>query len=197
MRMLDVSLKRLQVDQLDLLHVHALMGPEDLEAVSAKGGAYEAAAKAQDQKMARFIGITCHAYPDVLATALDRHEFDCTQMALNAAQRGQVKGANPCFETVALPVALRKKMGVTAMKIFAQDALVGQAAPEKLIHYSMSLPVAATVIGMPKVEHIEKNVAAAKAFKTLPADEMKRMSTELSAKNKLALDLHFRNHLDA
>jgi hypothetical protein len=35
----------------------------------------------------------------------------------------------PSFETVALPVALRKKMGVTAMKIFAQDVLVGQAPP--------------------------------------------------------------------
>ena len=148
MRMLDVSLKRLQVDQVDLLHIHALMGPDDLAAVSAKGGAYEAAVKAKEQKMARFIGITCHAFPDVLKTALERHEFDCTQMALNAAMRSQEKGALPSFETVALPVAVRKKMGVTAMKIFAADVLVGQASPDKLIHYSMSLPVAATVIGM-------------------------------------------------
>ena len=128
MRMLDVSLKRLQVDHVDLLHIHALMGPDDLAAVSAKGGAYEAAMKAKEQKMARFIGITCHAFPDVLKTALERHDFDCTQMALNAAMRSQVKDAQPSFETVALPVALRKKMGVTAMKIFAQDALVGQAS---------------------------------------------------------------------
>src|SRR5947208_686316 len=192
MRSLDVSLKRLQVDHVDLLHVHALMGPDDLAAVSAKDGAYAAAVKAKEQKMTRFIGITCHAYPDVLATALDRHEFDCTQMALNAALRGQVKGAEGSFETAALPVALRKKMGVTAMKIFAQDALVGQAAPEKLIHYSMSLPVTATVIGMPKVEHIELNVAAAKAFKPLPGPEMKKMSGELSEKNKIALDRYFR-----
>ena len=197
MRILDVSLKRLQVDQVDLLHIHALMGPDDLAAVSAKDGAYAAAAKAKEQKMARFIGITCHAYPDVLATALERHEFDCTQMALNAAMRSQVKDAAPSFETVALPVALRKKMGVTAMKIFAQDVLAGQAAPEKLIHYSMSLPVAATVIGMPKVEHIESNVAAAKAFKPLPGDEMKRMSGELSAKNKVALERYFCRHVDA
>ena len=91
MRMLDVSLKRLQVDQVDLLHIHALMGPDDLAAVSAKGGAYEAAVKAKEQKMARFIGITCHAFPDVLKTALERHDFDCTQMALNAAMRSQEK----------------------------------------------------------------------------------------------------------
>jgi aryl-alcohol dehydrogenase-like predicted oxidoreductase len=83
------------------------------------------------------------------------------------------------------------------MKIFAQDALVGQAAAEKLIHYSMSLPVAATVIGMPKVEHIASNVATAKAFKPLPPEEMKRMSGDLSAKNKVALERYFCNHVDA
>ncbi|MCX6632097.1 MAG: aldo/keto reductase [Candidatus Solibacter sp.] len=197
MRTLEVSLKRLQVDQVDLLHIHALLGPDDLAAVSAKGGAYEAAMKAKEQKMARFIGITCHAFPDVLKTALERHDFDCTQMALNAAMRSQEKGALPSFETVALPVALRKKMGVTAMKIFAADVLVGQASPDKLIHYSMSLPVAAAVIGMPKREHIEQNVAAAKAFKPLPLPEMKKMSGELSEKNKIALDAYFRDHLDA
>jgi uncharacterized protein len=56
MRALELSLKRLQVDQVDLLHVHALMGPEDLAAVAAKGGAYEA------------VGITCHALPYVVKT---------------------------------------------------------------------------------------------------------------------------------
>src|SRR5947199_10230676 len=131
MRTVDTSLKRLQVDHVDLLHIHALMGPDDLAAIEAKDGAWAAATKARDQKMARFIGITCHAYPDVLKTALERHDFDCTQMALNAAMRGQVAGATSSFETTALPVALHKKMGVTAMKIFAQDALAGQAPPEK------------------------------------------------------------------
>jgi predicted aldo/keto reductase-like oxidoreductase len=197
MRTLDVSLKRLQVDHVDLLHVHALMGPDDLAAVEAKDGAYNAAVKAKEQKMARFIGVTCHAFPDVLKTALERHDFDCTQMALNAAMKGQVKEATSSFETTALPVALGKRMGVTAMKIFAQDALVGQAPPEKLIQYSMSLPVTATVIGMPKPEHVEHNVQVAKAFKPMPLEEMRRMSGELSAKNRVALELYFRDHVDA
>jgi uncharacterized protein len=197
MRTLDMSLKRLQVDYVDLLHVHALMGPEDLAAVEAKDGAYNAAVKAKEQKMARFIGITCHAFPDVLKTALERHDFDCTQMALNAGMRGQVKEATSSFETTALPVALAKKMGVTAMKIFAQDALVGQAPPEKLIQYSMSLPVAATVIGMPKPEHVEHNVRVAKAFQPMTRDEMRQISGELSAKNRAALEQFFREHVDA
>jgi predicted aldo/keto reductase-like oxidoreductase len=197
MRTLETSLKRLQVDYVDLLHIHALMGPEDLEAVSAKDGAYAAVVKAREQKMARFIGVTCHAFPDVLKTALERHHFDCTQMALNAAMRGQVKGAESSFEATALPVALQKKMGVTAMKIFAQDALVGQAPPEKLIQYSMTLPVAATVIGMPKLEHLERNIEVAKAFKPMPLEEMRRMSGELAPNNKLALERFFQSHVDA
>jgi predicted aldo/keto reductase-like oxidoreductase len=197
MRTLDISLKRLQVSQVDLLHIHALMGPEDLAAIEAKNGAYNAAVKAKEQKMARFIGITCHAFPDVLKTALERHTFDCTQMALNAAMRSQEKGATSSFEATALPVALRKKMGVTAMKIFAQDVLVGQAPYEKLIRYSMSLPVAAAVIGMPKPEHLERNVAVAKAFHPMPPEEMKRLSDELEPKNKLALEHFFQHHVDA
>ncbi len=197
MRALDVSLKRLQVDYLDLLHIHALMESDDLAAIEARDGAYNAAVKAREQKVARFIGITCHADPEVLKTALERHDFDCTQMALNAAMRGQVKGVKSSFETTALPVALQKKMGVTAMKIFAQDAIVGQAPAEKLIQYSMSLPVAAAVIGMPKPEYLESNVQVAKAFKPMPASEMKRLSSELSAKNQMALEHYFRHHVDA
>jgi predicted aldo/keto reductase-like oxidoreductase len=197
MRTLDDSLKRLQVDYVDLLHIHALLGKDDLAAIEAKNGAYAALVKARDQKMTRFIGVTCHADPEVLKTALERHEFDCTQMALNAAMRGEVKGVATSFETTALPVALRKKMGITAMKIFAQEKILGQAPPEKLIQYSMSLPVAATVIGMPKMEHIEHNVQVAKSFQPMPPAEMKRLSGELSARNKMALEHYFRDHVDA
>jgi predicted aldo/keto reductase-like oxidoreductase len=197
MRSLEESLKRLHLDQVDLLHIHALMGEDDLAKVSAPNGAYKALMKAKDQKMARFVGITCHAHPDVLKTALERHEFDCTQMALNAAQRAQVKGAKPCFETVALPVAKAKNMGVIAMKIWAQDALRGQSTAEKLMYYSLSLPVASAVIGMPKPEHITENITLAKSFKPLSREEMKQLSGELAPKNYLAMEKFFADHVDA
>lgn len=197
MRSLDESLKRLQVDHVDLLHIHALMGPDDLAKVDAPNGAYKALVKAKEQKMTRFIGITCHAQPEVLKKALEEHDFDCTQMALNAAQRSQVKGAQPCFETIALPVAKSKNMGIIAMKIFAQDALKGQAPAEKLMYYSLSLPVTAVVIGMPKPEHVQENITLAKSFKPLSRDEMKGLSGELGPKNYLAMEKFFADHIDA
>jgi predicted aldo/keto reductase-like oxidoreductase len=87
-------------------------------------------------------------------------------------------------------------MGVTAMKIFAQDKLTNKAATEKLIRYSMSLPVAATVIGMPKLDFINQNVETAKNFKPLSEQEMRDFSTELSGKFKASIDRYFADHRD-
>jgi len=100
------------------------------------------------------------------------------------------------FETVALPVAVKKKMGVIAMKIYAADGLVGQAPAEKLLSYSLSLPVSLAVLGMPKLEMIDDNVRIAKSFKPMPKQEMKELAAALSVKNKVALDRYLQKHVD-
>jgi len=206
MRTLEGSLKRLQVDQIDLIHVHSLTDDADLAAVEAKGGVLDTLYKLRDQKVTRFIGITSHSDPTVLAKALERHDFDCTQMALNAAMVGMQNGAGgmiinpamkPSFQTIALPVANRKKMGVIAMKVFAQEGLLNQAPLEKLLSYSMSLPVTLCTVGMPKPEYIDHNVALAKAFQPMSKSEMDDLSARLSSKNKQAFDRFLANHVDA
>jgi len=206
-RVLEGSLKRLQTDHLDLIHVHGLTDEQDLAEIEAPDGVLNVLLKLRDQKVTRFIGITSHTDPTVLKTALERHDFNCTQMALNAARAGMKNGTpnmvpnealKTSFEEVALPVARAKNMGVIAMKVFAQEALVGQAPPEKLLYYAMSLPgVTLAVAGMPKFELIDQNVALAKAFKPLPAAEMKQLSGVLAERNKVALDRFFSRHVDA
>ncbi len=204
MRSIEASLKRLQTDHVDLLHIHGLMDEKDLAA--AEAGALKVLYKMRDQKVTRFIGITCHAYPAVLKTALERHDFDATQMALNAARIGaarlrpQEEALEPLtrgFENVALPVALRKKMGVIAMKVFAQEKLVPKVPIEKLVQYSLSLPVTAIVIGMPKVEHIDENIRLVKTLKKMQPNEMRSLSRKLIATEKASLDRYFAHHVDA
>jgi predicted aldo/keto reductase-like oxidoreductase len=202
MRIFEGSLKRLQTDHVDLLHMHGLGNAEDLAAIEAPEGALKAVYKLREQKAARFIGVTCHTDPAVLKTLLERHDLDCTQMALNAARVGAAapsteRGAAVSFETLALPVALKKNMGVTAMKIFGQEKIFGEAPTEQLVRYSMSLPVASAIIGMPKLEHIEENVRIAKAFQPLPKSEMKGLSDRLSKTHKASLDAFFCVHQDA
>jgi uncharacterized protein len=94
-------------------------------------------------------------------------------------------------------VANRKNMGVLAMKIFAQEALSNEARPEKLIRYSLSLPVTACVVGMPKPEMIDDNVRIVKAFEPMPNDEMHSFANSISLRNKARIDEMFRNHVDA
>ena len=205
MKILEGSLKRLQTDQIDLIHLHDLKGADDLAAAEAPDGVLAVLRKLRDQKVTRFIGVTSHTDPTVLKTALERHDFDCTQMALNAAlvgMKGSPKGMIPnpemttSFETVALPVAQAKKLGIIAMKIFGQEALVGAAPTEKLLYYSLSLPVTTAVVGTPKIEHLEEDVKLARAFRPLLRREMRSLSTELSAKYKLALDTQLHHHHD-
>jgi aryl-alcohol dehydrogenase-like predicted oxidoreductase len=205
MKTLEGTLKRLQTDQVDLIHIHDLKGEEDLAAAEAKDGVLAVLRKMRDQKVTRFIGITSHTDPVVLKAALERHDFDCTQMALNAALVGMKstpKGMQPnsdmkpSFETVALPVARAKKMGIIAMKVYAQDALVGAAPSRKLLYYSLSLPITTAVVGMPKLEHIDENVQWAREFRPLPRAEMRALAKELSEKYKLAIDHHLHAHHD-
>lgn len=201
---IEGSLTRLNTDRVDLLHIHNLLGEEDLANIEKPGNVLDVVRSMKEQKMARFIGITSHTDPAVLKTALERHNFDCTQMALNAARAGMAKGISAygekhdvSFESLALPVAMKKKMGIIAMKIFAQDQLVNKAPAKDLIRYSLSLPVTACVLGMPKLEFIEENISVAKAFKRMNTDEMQRISGELVPAHKAAIDAFFADHIDA
>jgi predicted aldo/keto reductase-like oxidoreductase len=204
-RQIELSLKRLQTDRLDVLHIHALSGPEDLAAIEKPDGILKALYEAREQKVTRAIGITCHASPVALKSALERHDFDCTQMALNAAMarmaddKGGMK-ATPMseggFEELALPVAVRKRMGVIAMKVFGQDQIVGAAPIEKLLTYSLSLPVSLASLGMPKPEFIERNIETAQAFTPMPESDRRRLTDSISTQRKLSLVEFFQRHQD-
>lgn len=205
-RQIEESLKRLQVDRLDVLHIHALRDHDDLAEIEAPDGVLKAVYEARDQKTVRAIGISCHADPAALKTALERHDFDCTQMALNAAlarmapDPGGMK-ATPMptgsFEELALPVAQRKEMGIIAMKVFGQDQIIGDASIADLLTYSLSLPVSLASLGMPKPEFIERNIELAANFQPMPEQKKRELIESISAARKAAMVEFFRNHADA
>ncbi len=204
-RQIELSLKRLKTDHLDVLHIHALAGEADLAAIERPDGVLKAMYEARDQKVTRSIGITSHADPLALKLALERHDFDCTQMALNAAmaRMADLPGgmkltplARGGFEELALPVAVRKGMGVIAMKVFGQDQLPG-VSPEKLLTYSLSLPVSLASCGMPRLEFLDKNIEVARAFRPLSDEERRRLVDSIASERKLGMAEFFRDHRDA
>lgn len=83
------------------------------------------------------------------------------------------------------------------MKVFGQEQLLGTAPMEKLLAYALSLPVSLASVGMPKLEHIEKNVALARAFSPMPERERRQLTDSIEASRKLAMIEFFREHEDA
>ena len=192
MRRLEGSLKRLQTDHVDLLHIHSLANADDLAKLEAADGALKGLLEAREQKMARFIGMTSHTDGAVMAQAIERHDLNCVQMALNASRNGR-------FEELALPAANRKKLGIIAMKVMGQEFLVGQepgkANPDALLRYSLSLPVTAAVIGMPQLRMLEQNIEVARTFAPLGKSEMEQMRRNLDP-SRVPMEKKLVGHLD-
>lgn len=188
LRLLDESLKALRTDYLDLWQIHNVREDEHLDQIFGKGGCLEALVRARDQKMVRFLGITGHYDPVVLATALQRFDFDCLLMALNPADRHPllfvdrwIPHANRnrlSFVERLLPVAREKSMGIVGMKIPARGRVFrgdGITTMQQSMYYALTHPVSTIIVGCDTVRQLEDNVALATAFKPLPSSEMARI----------------------
>jgi aryl-alcohol dehydrogenase-like predicted oxidoreductase len=192
LREVEKSLKRLQTDRVDLLHLHSLTTGEDLQKIEAKDGAMKALYELREQKVARFIGMTSHTDGAVMAKAIEHNDLDCVQMAMNPARALQ-------FEELALPAAKKKNLGVILMKVTAQEKLLGagsgKAGIEPLIRYALSLPVSTAVIGMPMLQFIDQNIAIAKSFNPMNAGEMDQLRSQVGSQ-RVSLENFFIRHRD-
>ena len=74
---IERSLERMQVEQVDLIQFHNLAQDEDWEIAMGPGGCLEAAIKARDEGLVRFIGVTGHGtrIAEMHLKSLDRFDF--------------------------------------------------------------------------------------------------------------------------
>jgi aryl-alcohol dehydrogenase-like predicted oxidoreductase len=81
------SLERLGTDSVDLIQLHAVGDLEELDKVTAAGGALEGALRAVDEGLAGAVGVTGHSHtaPSTHLEALRRHPFSTVLSPLNLA----------------------------------------------------------------------------------------------------------------
>jgi predicted aldo/keto reductase-like oxidoreductase len=189
----EESLKRLQTDRLDVLHIQSVGNDADLARIQAKDGVLKALYELRDQKVTRCIGMTSHTDGKVMARAIAESDLDCVQMAMNPARANH-------FEELALPAAVNKDLGIVCMKVTAQEQLVGsgpgRAGMERLLRYALSLPVSTAVVGMPKPEFVAENIALARAFQPLTPEDQDRLRRQV-APAQAAVAAYFSDHADA
>jgi predicted aldo/keto reductase-like oxidoreductase len=168
---LEDSLRRLQVDVIDLWQFHEVVQDDEPRQIY-ENGAIDVALKARDEGKIRYIGFTGHHKPTIHAEMIDRgFDWQTVQMPLNVFDHHFRS-----FEQAILPKAVEKNMGVIAMKtcggIPGNIPNTEAATVDECLRFAMNLPVSSVCSGMASVEHLKANLATAKAFKPLEQQEL-------------------------
>jgi predicted aldo/keto reductase-like oxidoreductase len=161
----EESFKRLQTDCIDCVQIHDLHTEKDLAKITGRNGALKELEPLKRDGSVRFVGVTSHVNPDILALALREYPFDTILTSLGAMHAA----VRPFYETI-LPVAQERGVGVLAMKVMAYGWLKDYA--EQALRFVLGLPgVSAAVVGVDALKQVERNVAVARDFKPLAAEE--------------------------
>ncbi|NNL64743.1 MAG: aldo/keto reductase, partial [Myxococcales bacterium] len=114
------SLRRMQVDQIDLIQLHNLTDEEGWEEAFGEDGALRACLEARDEGLVRFIGVTGHGTQTARMhlRSLERFEFDSVLLPYNFAMMEQPEYAES-FEEL-LEVCAAREVAVQTIKAVAR-----------------------------------------------------------------------------
>jgi len=172
-RQLDESLKRLEVDYIDLVQHHEIIRFDDPHRIFHPEGANAALLEARGAGKLRYIGFTGHKDPRIHLHMLEvaaEHgfRFDTVQMPLNV-----MDAHYRSFEKQVVPELVKLKIGILLMKIMVIVILLKSqtVTPVECLHYALSLPTSVVITGIDSMEILDQAFAAAESFHPLEHDE--------------------------
>jgi predicted aldo/keto reductase-like oxidoreductase len=143
---IDNSLRMLRSDYIDLFQLHQIAHEKEWQAVTAPGGAMEAAVKAKEAGKVRHIGVTSHSLE--MALKLVRSGlFSTIQFPFNLIE------TDPAAEL--FPVAQELGVGILAMKPFAGGVIDNGAIAFKFLR---QYPDAVPLPGFDSVQFVDEVV---------------------------------------
>ena len=174
-RDLDGTLKRMGIQHLDLWQIHDVRTEEDFLDISGPGGALEAFLEARQKGKIRFMGVTGHHDPYLLARAVREWPVDSVMMPVNP-----VESALGGFLDVTLPAARQKGVAVIAMKVlggshylFPNDGVTA----EVLIRFALSQPIQVAIVGCSSPEHVRMLAQAARRLEPMTDEEKEQITS--------------------
>jgi len=160
---IEVSMKNLRVDYIDIYQCHAVMNNDEYERVLKPGGALEGLRKAKEQGLIGHIGITSHSL-DLLERIIDEGLFETVMVCLSFLE--------PEAEKRIVPRAKDKNIGVLAMKPFSGGVI---DAPEAALKWVLSVPDVLVLAGVEDRVLVDRNWKIFQGSHELTAEERKRM----------------------
>jgi aryl-alcohol dehydrogenase-like predicted oxidoreductase len=155
MKEIEISLKTLNTDHLDLYTMHSLDKLEDVDTLLSPEGGYKAFLKLKSEGTVKNIGFSFHKWNDASQKAFNDFDIDAILCVINATR----SNGN---EDNLLPLAAKRDIGIIAIKIMGQNVLIGNVAGDDLLRYGLSLPVSVANVGMDGFSPLESCVDVGK-----------------------------------
>jgi uncharacterized protein len=154
----EISLKNLKTDYIDLYQFHLIKTEEELGTILSPGGAMEALLEAKAQGKIRDIGVTCHS-TEMLEKVIESGKFSTVQFPYNfIEQQGE-----PHFKR-----AEELDLWVIVMKPMAGGAINNASLSIKYILENDNVTVA--IPGIDNIEQLEQNISAAQNPRLTPKE---------------------------
>jgi aryl-alcohol dehydrogenase-like predicted oxidoreductase len=190
------SLKRLQVDSVDLLQLHNLTDVVGREVVMGPGGALEFLVEAKESGLTRFVGITGHGIlaPKMHSQTLARINFNSVLMPCNYPLMQNEDYAREFNDLISY--CKQNNLAVQTIKSIARgywgnkernhitwyEPLSNQEAIDKFIHWVLGIPDV-FLITAGDMQVLPKILGAAANLQDSPSDEtMKKLVEKYSIK---------------
>lgn len=172
-RQLEDSLKRLQVDVIDLVQHHEIIRYDDPHRMFDPEGANAALLEARDEGLIKYIGFTGHKDPQIHLHALNvarDHDFrfDAVQLPLNV-----LDAHYRSFEKLVVPELVRDDIAVLGMKSMGNGIILrsGVVSAEECLRYALSLPTSVVITGIETEERLEQALKVADNFQLFSDEE--------------------------
>lgn len=168
----EQSLVNLRTDHLDVILMHAVRTPEELDQILGDGGAFEEALKLKAEGKVGHIGLSMHGQPDVLIDALQRADFEVVMTTINYYDVNNF----PKILNELVPLANQKGVGIILMKPVGDGLLWKNATPA--FNYAFSMPVSTVVTGMNSQEMFDLDMQLAEEFEPLSEEALHELQTQ-------------------
>lgn len=181
------SLERMQVDNIDLIQLHNLAEADEWEVALGAGGALEAAIRARDEGLVKYIGVTGHGVgiADMHKRSLARFDFDSVLLPYNYPMMQNPQYAAD-FESLAT-VCLERNVAFQTIKAITKapwgdrphttstwyEPLQDQTAIDQAVAWVLGRPgVFLNTVG--DIHILPKVLDAAERFDTRPTEQEMR-----------------------
>lgn len=155
MKEIEISLKTLKTEYLDLYCMHSIDTLEDVNVLLSSSGGYKAFSKLKNEGVVKNIGFSFHKWNDASQKSFNDFDVDAILCVINASKyNGNEEGL--------LPLAAKRDIGIIAIKIMGQNSLIGNVSGNDLLRYGLSLPISVANVGMDGFSPLESCVEVGK-----------------------------------